>query len=31
MLLTLESTWVLEFENTGFKNLVKTIEAYVEL
>ncbi|ENB2050547.1 hypothetical protein D2H34_001954 [Vibrio fluvialis] len=31
MPLTLESIWVLEYENTGFKNLSKTVETYIEL
>lgn len=31
MPLTLESIWVLEYENTGFKNLRKTVEVRVEL
>jgi len=29
--LLLETSWVLEFERTGFKNLNKTIQTYIEL
>lgn len=29
--LTIESLWVLEYENSGFRNLTKRIETYIKL